>query len=402
MLRQILKDMYIEPEVLGALNEEQKRTLFLKMRQEQVRRWKEREEKMEREEPHQPKAKTAHSKNVSWLLGRDGDIQVLVIGESDEFKASKIICSGFGERKSAGLLNHSCNQVSGLKSNLVSSASTEQSGRENLPPETLSGVQLNLKENGEEMRTQPPPQVLVYEQVSVYEPASPVESVSCDSEQQLSSGTPPQISALSTPPPPPPSLGPAANTCLCPYSCTAREKCTALPVFLKRCMSTCVNLSSPHPTTHLQVREAEGAAGLGDGAEHSAPSSIVSYRPHLRAMPKISSVLQSLAPRDRQEKANPLSVTSRLHPNQPPDPNTGKGRDFRVTAASKRSLSVEAESESTVGGDSCSGRGRVAELMKTFSVTCDSTPSQTPPRASKPPVPTKPSHLQLRPSPLLR
>uniref|UniRef100_A0AAY5F323 SH2 domain containing 4A n=1 Tax=Electrophorus electricus TaxID=8005 RepID=A0AAY5F323_ELEEL len=308
MLRQILKDMYIEPEVLGALNEEQKRTLFLKMRQEQVRRWKEHEEKMEREEPHQPKAKTAHSKNVSWLLGRDGDIQVLVIGESDEFKASKIICSGFGERKSAGLLNHSCNQVSGLKSNLVSSASTEQSGRENLPPKTLSGVQLNLKENGEEMRTQPPP----------------------------------------------------------------------------------------------QVREAEGAAGLGDDAEHSAPSSIVSYRPHLRAMPKISSVLQSLAPRDRQEKANPLSVTSRLHPNQPPDPNTGKGRDFRVTAASKRSLSVEAESESTVGGDSCSGRGRVAELMKTFSVTCDSTPSQTPPRASKPPVPTKPSHLQLRPSPLLR
>lgn len=49
MLQQILKDMYIDPDVLEALNEDQKKTLFLKMRQEQVRRWTEREEKLERE-----------------------------------------------------------------------------------------------------------------------------------------------------------------------------------------------------------------------------------------------------------------------------------------------------------------------------------------------------------------
>lgn len=49
MLQQILQDMYIDPDVLDALNEDQKKTLFLKMRQEQVRRWREREEKLERE-----------------------------------------------------------------------------------------------------------------------------------------------------------------------------------------------------------------------------------------------------------------------------------------------------------------------------------------------------------------
>ena len=43
----------------------------------------------------------ANSKNVSWLLGRDGDVAVVVIGEVDELNelSSKFICSGFGEKK---------------------------------------------------------------------------------------------------------------------------------------------------------------------------------------------------------------------------------------------------------------------------------------------------------------
>lgn len=52
MLQQILNDMYVDPDVLDGLNDDQKKTLFLKMRQEQVKRWKEREEKLEMEGGH--------------------------------------------------------------------------------------------------------------------------------------------------------------------------------------------------------------------------------------------------------------------------------------------------------------------------------------------------------------
>lgn len=46
----------------------------------------------------------AHCKSVSWRLGCDGDVQVIIIGEMDEFKSSKILHS---ERKAASLHNSS-------------------------------------------------------------------------------------------------------------------------------------------------------------------------------------------------------------------------------------------------------------------------------------------------------
>ncbi|XP_061541768.1 SH2 domain-containing protein 4A [Phycodurus eques] len=89
MLAKILEEMWVEPEVLEALSEEQKRILFLKMREEQVRRWREREEREGEDSSSRPKKAT--SKHVSWLLGRDGDVCVRVIGEVDEFRSSKLL-----------------------------------------------------------------------------------------------------------------------------------------------------------------------------------------------------------------------------------------------------------------------------------------------------------------------
>uniref|UniRef100_A0A3B5MP52 Zgc:100829 n=1 Tax=Xiphophorus couchianus TaxID=32473 RepID=A0A3B5MP52_9TELE len=134
MLQQILKDMYIDPDVLEALNEDQKKTLFLKMREEQVRRWKEHEEKLERE------GGAAH-KSVSWLLGRDGDVSVLVIGEVDEL-TSKFINSAAVDKKSPPSLQNSTHQTT-LKSIMVTQE--VKSECQHIPQKTQAEVSLNLK-----------------------------------------------------------------------------------------------------------------------------------------------------------------------------------------------------------------------------------------------------------------
>ncbi|XP_060624993.2 SH2 domain-containing protein 4B isoform X1 [Anolis sagrei] len=83
MLQQILRDMYIDPELLAELNEEQKHVLFYKMREEQVRRWKEREERVNGHEALLKRTvRLQQNKHVQWLRGTDGEVWVWIMGEA--------------------------------------------------------------------------------------------------------------------------------------------------------------------------------------------------------------------------------------------------------------------------------------------------------------------------------
>ncbi|XP_036431210.1 SH2 domain-containing protein 4B [Colossoma macropomum] len=84
MMQQILRDMYVEPELLAELNEEQKQILFYKIRQEQVRRWKERENQEDGwERPaFMNSSMPGGRKRVQWLHGGDGEVWVWVMGDA--------------------------------------------------------------------------------------------------------------------------------------------------------------------------------------------------------------------------------------------------------------------------------------------------------------------------------
>uniref|UniRef100_A0A914YHW4 SH2 domain-containing protein n=1 Tax=Panagrolaimus superbus TaxID=310955 RepID=A0A914YHW4_9BILA len=77
LLREILDKMYVEPELLEQLDEDQKQTLYIKMREEQIRRWKMHEEEAERESTRLKKNK----RSIQWLTGRDGEVWVWVMGD---------------------------------------------------------------------------------------------------------------------------------------------------------------------------------------------------------------------------------------------------------------------------------------------------------------------------------
>ncbi|XP_055474796.1 SH2 domain-containing protein 4A [Psammomys obesus] len=94
MLRQILSDMFIDPDLLAELSEEQKQILFYKMREEQIRRWKEREAAMERKEslPAKSRPKKENGKSVHWKLGADKKVWVWVMGEHHLDKPYDVLC----------------------------------------------------------------------------------------------------------------------------------------------------------------------------------------------------------------------------------------------------------------------------------------------------------------------
>ncbi|KAF4804988.1 SH2 domain-containing protein 4A [Turdus rufiventris] len=84
--------MYIDPELLAELSEEQKQILFFKMRQEQIRRWEEREAAAEEISAKKPLQRKANRKSVTWKLGADNEVWVWVMGEHPSDKSYAAIC----------------------------------------------------------------------------------------------------------------------------------------------------------------------------------------------------------------------------------------------------------------------------------------------------------------------
>lgn len=76
--------MWVDPEILAGLDETQKQTLFCKMREEQVRRWKEWDKKVQNHGENKKNGKP--KKSVNFLTGNDGEPWVWVMGEHPDDK----------------------------------------------------------------------------------------------------------------------------------------------------------------------------------------------------------------------------------------------------------------------------------------------------------------------------
>lgn len=107
MLQQILRDMWVDPEILEGLDETQKQTLFCKMREEQVRRWKEWDSKVQDNETINNNNKTINKKTkktVNFLQGSDGEPWVWVMGEHPNDKSIEQILEEEAREKARKLV----------------------------------------------------------------------------------------------------------------------------------------------------------------------------------------------------------------------------------------------------------------------------------------------------------
>lgn len=105
--------MYVAPDVLEQLDEEQKQTLFIKMREEQVRRWKINEEKAAEEERLNPQPKK-NKRNIQWLLGKDNNIWVWVMGDHPNDLTIEEIIEEENQRKAREIAENEASNSSSI------------------------------------------------------------------------------------------------------------------------------------------------------------------------------------------------------------------------------------------------------------------------------------------------
>jgi len=91
MLKKILQDMWVDPDLLAELDDSQKQTLFCRMREEQVRRWTKWDQEESTKPPSSAKRNGCSNKQVDFLMGSDGEPWVWVMGEHPDDLSIEVI-----------------------------------------------------------------------------------------------------------------------------------------------------------------------------------------------------------------------------------------------------------------------------------------------------------------------
>ncbi|XP_026318411.1 SH2 domain-containing protein 4B-like [Hyposmocoma kahamanoa] len=111
MLQQILRDMWVDPEILAELDETQKQTLFCKMREEQVRRWQSWDQKVVKEQTERPKLLKNSRKQVQFMKGEDGEPWVWVMGEHKDDKSIESILAEEAKQRALAQARQEAHQL---------------------------------------------------------------------------------------------------------------------------------------------------------------------------------------------------------------------------------------------------------------------------------------------------
>ncbi|XP_068600981.1 uncharacterized protein [Brachionichthys hirsutus] len=153
--------------------------------------------------------------------------------------------------------------------------------------------------------------------------------------------------------------------------------------------------SAPQPSICCSRPTRPGPFNVRSASATAAPGP-VNRRPGLEILRPVGAAsAPSAAPGSPVKKDSETTLAAKAGPAawEPQKPQESQGQKGVGAPEAKQ---PQTGSERPPAGD---GRGRVAQLMKTFSTE---TPTDAPPRGVKPPLPTKPSHLRPTAAPTVR